>query len=75
MSAPSCLPFFFFGKTLYSNPETSYGFKSSRPNMTEKQGNTKQSNLSYIHTVINIQKKTYKSKVKNKREMENRSNF
>ena len=30
--------------------------------MTEKQGNTKQSNLNYIHTVINIKKKHVKTK-------------
>ena len=42
--------------------------------MTEKQGNTKQSNLNYIHTVIS-QKKKCKNKVKNKQEIQNRSNF
>ena len=43
--------------------------------MTEEQGNTKQNNLNYIHTVFNIKKtktktknkkKTCKNKVKNK---------
>ena len=45
--------------------------------MTEKQGNTKQSNLNYIHTVIKIKKnkKNMKNKVKNKQEIQNRSNF
>ena len=43
--------------------------------MTEKQGNMKQNNLNYIHTVINIKKKIYKNKVKNKQEIQNRSNF
>ena len=32
--------------------------------MTEKQGNTKQSNLNYIHTVINIKKKHVKTKAR-----------
>ena len=43
--------------------------------MTEKQRNTKQSNLNYLHTVINIKKKKSKNNVKNKQEIQNRNNF
>ena len=46
MSAPRAyLLFFFFGKTLYLNPARTF------QNITEKQGNTKQSSLNYIQKI------------------------
>ena len=55
--------FFFFLKTLYSHPATTYVLQSSCPKITEKQANTKQSNLNYLNTIINI--KEIKSKQNN----------
>ena len=49
---------FFVLKTVYSNPATTYGLQSSRPKITEKQGNTKQSNLNCINTIINVKNKS-----------------
>ena len=81
MSAPSCVPFFslfffFFEKHFIQTQKQLTDFNVC-VQMTEKQGNTKQSNLNYIHTVINIKKKKkhVKNKVKKKQEIENTSNF